>query len=87
MKQVHCGSGNCQTTSLLRLFKDARYSTSLLESYSNQLNNYIPFRAIDHILAKNYFGEYGTDTVELYRTDSGCDGNTTWMDMSYCRNS
>ena len=79
MKKVYCGSGNCQATSLLRLFKDAGYSTSLLESYSDQLHNYIPSRAIDRILAKNYFGEYSADTVELYTKNSGCLANTTWV--------
>jgi hypothetical protein len=79
MRKVYCGSGNCQTTSLLRLYKNAGYSTSLLESYSDQLHNYIPSNIVDRILAKNYFGEYGSDTVELYQKKSGCVAGTTWI--------
>jgi hypothetical protein len=79
MRKVYCGSGNCHKTSLLRLYKQAGYSTSLLESYSYQLPNYIPHNAVDRVLASNYFGEYGGDTVELYNKRSGCVTGTTWI--------
>jgi hypothetical protein len=79
MRLVYCGAGNCQNTSLLRLYKQAGYSTSLLESYSYQLPNYIPSNAVDRVLASNYFREYGGDTVELYNKKSGCVTGTTWI--------
>lgn len=79
MRRLYCGSGNCQTTSLLRLYKRAGYATSLLESYSYQLPNYIPSNAVDRVLASNYFTEFGGDTVELYNKRSGCVMNTTWI--------
>jgi hypothetical protein len=79
MRKVYCGGVNCQNTSLLRLYKQAGYSTSLLESYNYQLPNYIPSNAVDRILASNYFAEYNADTVELYNKKSGCVAKTTWI--------
>ncbi len=79
MRRVYCGSGNCQQTSLLRLYKQAGYSTSLLESYNGQLPNYVPSGVVDRVLASNYFGEYGGDTVQLYNQKSGCVSGTTWI--------
>ncbi|UJR31387.1 hypothetical protein I4U23_018881 [Adineta vaga] len=79
MRRVYCGSGNCQQTSLLNLYKQAGYATSLLESYSYQLPNYIPSKTVDRVLASNYFGEFGGDTVELYNNKGGCIKSTTWI--------
>ena len=79
MRRVYCGSGNCQTTSLLKLYKSVGYSTSLMESYSYQLGNYIPNGNVDRLLASNFFGEYGSDTVELYNKRSGCVMGSTWI--------
>jgi hypothetical protein len=79
MRKVYCGGGDCQRTSLLRLYKQAGYATSLLESYSEQLPNYIPSNAVDRVLASNYFSEFGGDTVQLYSQKSGCVTTTTWI--------
>ncbi|CAF1179216.1 unnamed protein product [Adineta steineri] len=79
MNRLYCGIGNCQTTSLLNLYKEAKYCTSFLESYSYQLWDHIPSHSVDRILAENYFQEFGGDTVELYQENSGCVSNTTWI--------
>jgi hypothetical protein len=79
MRRIYCGDGNCQSTSLLRLYKRGGYSTSLLESYTYQLSNFIPSNAVDRILASNYFSEFGADTAELYHKKSGCIAGTTWI--------
>ena len=55
------------------------YSTSLMESYSSQLSNYIPSNAVDRILASNYFREFGGDTVQLYNQKSGCLAGSQWI--------
>ncbi|CAF0909706.1 unnamed protein product [Adineta steineri] len=79
MHQLYCGSGNCKKTSLLSIYKQSGYSTSLIDTYGFQPKGFVPQKSVDRILAANYFIEYGRDAQELYSHKSGCVANTTWI--------
>lgn len=79
MQQVYCGGKNCEKTSLLRLYKQIGYATSLIEAYHYLPPHYVPYNMVDKILASNYFHEFGHFTNELYSEKSGCVEGTTWI--------